>query len=175
MGGAVGAEQARVRPGARIAPVGLDLAGAGRIHRREVRAGHDDLMAESLEPPGHPFTVGGSLDHNPARAGPKHGIEALRLGTDALFNHFAPFGEDVNLAFPLVHVDANMVHSWLASSRSAALTAGYSCGAIYATTSSGRPAGFIPSHHGAGPHLQRMKAGAGVDSASPRRPETGRR
>lgn len=46
--------------------------------------------------------------------------------------------------FPLVHVDANMVHSWLAS-LSAALTAGCSCGAAYATTLSGRPAGFIPS------------------------------
>ena len=30
-------------------------------------------------------------------------------------------------------------------SLSAALTAGCSCGAVYATTSSGRPAGFIPS------------------------------
>jgi hypothetical protein len=74
-------------------------------------------VAEGLEAPGHPFTVGRRLDHNPgAGPGPQHGVEALGLGADALFNHFAPFGEDVNLAFPLVHVDANMVHGWLASS-----------------------------------------------------------
>jgi hypothetical protein len=42
-----------------------------------------------------------------------------------------------------VHVDANLVHGW--PLLSAALTAGHSCGAAYATTSSGRPAGFITS------------------------------
>jgi hypothetical protein len=151
MGGAVGAEQARLRQGPGIAPVGLDLAGAGRIHGGEVRVGDDDLVAEGLEAPGHPFAVGRGLDHNPGTGpGPQHGVEALGLGPEALFNHFAPLGEDVNLAFPLVHVDANMIHSWLASSRSAALTAGCSCGAVYATTSSGRPAGFIPSTRIAG-------------------------
>jgi hypothetical protein len=146
MGGAVGAEQARLGQGAGIAPVGLDLAGAGRIHGREVRIGHDDFVAVGLETPGQPFTVGRRLNHNPGPGpGPKHGVEALGLGADALFHHFAPLGEDVNLAFPLVHVDANMIHSWLASSRSAALTAECACGAVYATTSSRRPAGFIPS------------------------------
>ena len=113
MGGAVGAEQARLRQGAGIAPVGLDLAGAGRIHGREVRVGDDDLVAEGLETAGHPFAVGRGLDHNPgAGPGPEHGGEALGLGADALLDHLTPLGEDVDLAFPLVHVDANMVHGW---------------------------------------------------------------
>ena len=43
MGGAVGARQARFRQGAGIVPVGLHLAGPGRIHEREVRVGDDDL------------------------------------------------------------------------------------------------------------------------------------
>ena len=114
MGGAVGAEQARLGQGAGIAPVGLDLAGAGRIHGGQVRVGDDDLVAEGLEAAGHPFTVGRRLDHDLGpEPGPQHGGEALGFGADALFNHFAPLGEDVNLAFPLVHVDANMVHGWL--------------------------------------------------------------
>ena len=54
-----------------------------------------------------------SLDHDPGPGpGPKHGAEALGLGPDALRNHFASLGEDVDLAFPVVHVDANMVHGW---------------------------------------------------------------
>src|SRR6266511_2807294 len=47
-------------------------------------------------------------------------------------------GEEGDLAFPLVDIDANMVHGWPLPS--AALTAGCSCGAAYATTSSERPA-----------------------------------
>ena len=113
MGGAVGAEQARLGQGAGIAPVGLHLARAGRIHGREVRVGDDDLVAERLETAGHPFTVGRGLDHNPgAGPGAEHGGEALGLGADALLDDLAPLGEDVDLAFPLVHVDANMVHGW---------------------------------------------------------------
>jgi hypothetical protein len=54
-----------------------------------------------------------------------------------------PLGQDANLTFPLVDVDANMVHGW--PLLSAALTACNPCGALYATTSSGRPAAFIPS------------------------------
>ena len=57
MGGAVGPEQARLGQGAGIAPVGLDLAEAGRIHGREVRIGDDDLVADGLETTGDPFTV----------------------------------------------------------------------------------------------------------------------
>ena len=143
MGGAVGAEQARLGQGARIAPVGLHLAGAGRIHRREVRVRDDDLVAERLQAAGHPFAVGRGLEHNPgAGPGPQHGVEALRLGPDAPLDHLAALGEDVDLAVPLVHVDANMVHGWPLPS--AALTAGCSCGAVSATTLSGEVSRF---HH----------------------------
>src|SRR5262245_15853655 len=146
MGGAVGPEQARLGEGAGIAPVGLDLAGAGRLHGREVRVGDDDRVAEGLETAGHPFALGRGLDEDPsAGPGTEHDGEALGLGADALLDDLPALGEDVDLTFPLVHVDANMVHGWPLPS--AALTAGNSCGAAYATTSSGRPAGFIPSSH----------------------------
>jgi hypothetical protein len=56
MGRAVGAEQARLGQGPGIPSVGLHLAGPPRrIHRREVRVRDDDLVAEGLETPGHPF------------------------------------------------------------------------------------------------------------------------
>jgi hypothetical protein len=113
MGGAVGAEQARLGQGPGIASVGLDLARPGRIHGRKVRVGDDDLVAEGLETPGHPFAVGRRLDQDPgAGPGAEHGREALRLGADALLDDLTPLGEDVDLTFPLVHVDANMVHGW---------------------------------------------------------------
>ena len=91
MGGAVGAEQARLgqRPG--IAPVGLDLAGAGGIHEGEVRVGDDDLVAEGLETPGDPFAVGRGFDENPGLGpGPEHGGEALGLGADPLLDDLPP-------------------------------------------------------------------------------------
>ena len=101
-------------------------------------------MAESLEAPRHPFTVGRGLDHNSgAGPGPEHGVEARGLGADALFHHFAPVGEDVDLAFSLVHVDANMVHSWLASPV-CGVDRGCSCGAVYATTLSGEASRLHP-------------------------------
>jgi len=69
------------------------------------------FMAEPLETPGDPFTVGRGLDQDP-RPGPaaKHRREAVGLGADALLDQFAPLGQDTDLTFPLVHVDANMVH-----------------------------------------------------------------
>jgi len=113
MGGAVGAEQARLGQGPGIASVGLDLAGAGGIHGREVRVRDDDLVAEGLEAPGHPFAVSRGLDEHPgAGPGAEHGREALGLGADAPLDDLAPIRKDVDLAVPLVHVDANMVHGW---------------------------------------------------------------
>jgi hypothetical protein len=139
MGRAVGAEQARLGQSPGIAPVGLDLAGTGRIHGREVRVRDDDLVAEGLETARHPFAVGRGFEHNSgAGPAPEHGGEPLGFGANPLLDHLTPFGEDVDLAFPLVHVDANMVHGWPLPS--AALTAAYSCGAAYATTSSEKPA-----------------------------------
>jgi hypothetical protein len=69
MSGAVGAEQAGLGQGAGIASVGLDRAGTGRLHGREVRVGDDDLVTKDLEAPGHPFAVGRGLDEDP-RPGP---------------------------------------------------------------------------------------------------------
>ena len=62
-------------------------------------------------PPGSMTSPTPSLDHNPgAGPGPEDGAEALRLGPDAPLDDLAALGEDVDLSFPLVHVDANMVH-----------------------------------------------------------------
>jgi hypothetical protein len=70
-----------------IAPVGLDPAGARRIHGREVRVRDDDLVAEGLQTAGHPFAIGRGLDHNAgAGPGPEYGGEALGLGADALLD-----------------------------------------------------------------------------------------
>jgi len=113
MGGAVGAEQARLRQSPGIASVGLHLARPRRIHGREVRVGDDDLVAEGLETPGHPFAIGRGLDqHSGAGPGPEHGGEALALSADPLLDDLTALGEDVNLTFPLVDVDANMIHGW---------------------------------------------------------------
>ena len=72
------------------------LAGACRIHGREVRVRDNDLVAEGLDLmlAGHPFAVGRDVDH----------------------------------AFPLVHVNAHLVHGWPLPS--AELTAGCSCAAL---------------------------------------------
>jgi hypothetical protein len=50
---------------------------------------------------------------------------------DALLDDLTALGEDVDLAFPLVHVDANMVHGW--PSPFCGVDRGVLCGAIYAT------------------------------------------
>jgi hypothetical protein len=62
-----------------------------------------------------------------------------------------------DLAFPLMHVDANMIHGWPLPS--AALTAVCSCGATYAITSNERPA--------ASSYLRSRNVGYVVDVGSP--------
>ena len=47
-----------------------------------------------------------------AGPGPQDGGKALRLGPDAPLDDLVALGEDADLAFPLVHVDANMAHGW---------------------------------------------------------------
>src|SRR5262249_18018175 len=71
---------------------------------------------------GDPFAVGRRFDQD-ARPGARaeHGREALGLGADAPLDQFAALGEDADVTFPLVDVDANMVHGW--PLLSAALTA----------------------------------------------------
>ena len=62
MGGAVGPEEARLRQGPGIPPVGLNLARPGRIHRRAVRVRHDDLVAErSRQRATHSLSVEASI------------------------------------------------------------------------------------------------------------------
>jgi hypothetical protein len=102
MGGVVGVEPARLSQSPGITPVGLDLAGAGRIHGGEVRIRDDDLVAEGLETARHLLAVGRGLDHNAgAGPGPEHGGEALGLGADALLDDLTGLGQDVDLAIPL--------------------------------------------------------------------------
>ena len=68
MGGAVGPQPAGLgqRPG--VAPIGLDLATAGRVHRREVRVGDDDLVAQPFQTARHPLALGRGLEED---AGPR--------------------------------------------------------------------------------------------------------
>jgi len=79
-------------------------------------------VAQRFEAPRDPFALGRGFDQNP-RAGSiaEHGREALWLGADPLLDQLAGLGEDADLAFLLVHIDANMVHGW--SLLPAALTA----------------------------------------------------
>ena len=141
---AVSPEHAGVQQRAGVPPVRLHLPRPGRVHGGEVWIRDDDLMAEPLQTAGDPFTVGRGLEQD-ARPGPlaEHGGDALRLGADPLLDELTPLSQHANLTFLLVDVDANMVHGW--PLLSAALTACNCCGAVYATTSSERPAAFITS------------------------------
>jgi hypothetical protein len=132
---AVGAEEAGFGESPSVAAIGLHLAGARGVHGGEVRVGDNDLVAESLEAARHPFAVGGGFEEDP-RPGPipEHGGEALRLAAHPAFDQLAGLREDADLAFLYVDVHANMVHGW--PLLSAASTAGFFCGAVYATTSS---------------------------------------
>src|SRR5215510_14936492 len=67
----------------------------------------DHLVAESLETAGDPFAVGRGLNQNPGtRPGTEHRGEPLGLGPDAPLDDLTALGEDVDLAVPLVDVDA---------------------------------------------------------------------
>jgi len=81
--------------------------------RASRRRGNCRPAARRVSPRPSPFTIGRGLDHNPGVGpDPEHGREALGLGADELFDDLASLGEDVDLAIPLVHADANMVYSW---------------------------------------------------------------
>jgi hypothetical protein len=45
-----------------------------------------------------------------ARSGPQHQGELFRLRSDAALDQLPILGQDVDLAVPLVDIDANMVH-----------------------------------------------------------------
>jgi hypothetical protein len=94
----------RWSPRGQIAP---DLTGPHGIHRREVRIRHHDLVAQSLEAPGHPFTLRRGLEQDPgSRPATQHLIEPLGLSANAAFAQLAVLAEDAaDLAFLLVQVD----------------------------------------------------------------------
>src|SRR5262249_40081664 len=123
MRGAVGPEHAGLGQGARVSAISLHLARARRVHGGEVRVGDHDVVSQRLETPRDPFTVGPRLDRDPRPgATPEQGREAFGLGPDPPLHQLAPLGQETDLAFPLVDVDANMIHGW--PLLTAALTAG---------------------------------------------------
>jgi hypothetical protein len=69
----------------------------------------------------HSLSVEASMSMRAPGPVPEHGGETRRLGADAPLDDLTVLGEDVDLAFPLVDIDANMVHGW--PLLSAALTA----------------------------------------------------
>ena len=118
VGRAVGAEQVGVGQGAGIPPIGLDLPRPGGVHRGEVRVGDDDLVAEPLETASDPFAVGRGLDKDPCPGAiAEHRREALGLRADTLLNQLAPLGEDTDLTFPFVDIDAIWSMAGLSSLR----------------------------------------------------------
>lgn len=70
-------------------------------------------MTPPLQAACHPFAVGGGLDQDP-RPGPiaEHRGETRGLGAYPALNQLALLGEDADLAFLLVDVDAKMLHGW---------------------------------------------------------------
>jgi hypothetical protein len=60
-------------------------------------------MAQRLETPRDPFTIGRGFDHDPRPgATPEHGREALAFRPDPPLDQLAAFGQDAQLAFPLL-------------------------------------------------------------------------
>src|SRR5262249_30532596 len=72
-----------------------------------------DVVAERLQTPGHPLALRRGLEEDARRRSlPQHLGEAVWIGADPPFNQLAALGQDADLAFPLVQIDANMVHGW---------------------------------------------------------------
>ena len=70
-------------------------------------------MPAGLERLRHPFAFGRRLEQHPRpRAGGEHGGEAVPRALDPPLDDFAFRREDADLTFPLVDVDANMLHGW---------------------------------------------------------------
>src|SRR5262249_18702048 len=70
-----------------------------------------------------------------ARAVTEDGSKPLGHGADPRFAQLAALAPDAELAFLLVHVDANRVHGW--PPLHCGVDRDSPCGAAYATTSSG--------------------------------------
>ena len=73
----------------------------------------DELVAQGLQAPRHPFTLRGGLEQDPRPRPRAEDVgESRGLRADPLFDQLAGFGEDAELAFLLLDVPANMVHGW---------------------------------------------------------------
>src|SRR5437660_1069841 len=78
-----------------------------------VRIGDDHLVSELLQATSDPLALSGSLDEDPPRrANTQHLAEPLWPGLDALLEDLPFLGDQADLAFGLVHVDANVFHGW---------------------------------------------------------------
>src|SRR5262249_27324330 len=94
-----------------ISAVGLHAARPLSVHRRIVRVGHDDLVAQIFEAAGDPLTLRGRLHEDLGRwPTAKHLDQARALRANPPGDQLTVPGEDRNLAFPLPEVHANMVH-----------------------------------------------------------------
>src|SRR5215470_9995360 len=110
---AVGPQPTGLGQGTGVAAVRLHLAGAGGIHGREVRVGDDHVVAERLQTSGDPFTLRRGFQQDLGRRPPAEGLgEPLGFGADPALDQLASLSQETDLAFPLVQVDANMVHGW---------------------------------------------------------------
>src|SRR5262249_49543170 len=124
----IGAKPAGVRECHGVAAVGLHAPAARGVHRREVRVGDNDFVAERLEAASYPLRLGHRF-HQDAGPGPAAELrgESLPVGADPALDDLAGLRLDADLTIALVQVDANMVHGWPPSLR--LKTASLVCGA----------------------------------------------
>ena len=113
MGRTIGADPAGLGQHPGIAPIGLHPAAPLGIHGRVVGIRHDDVVPTALKRLGHPFAFRGRLEqHRRPWSRGEHGGEAVPRALDAPLEDFALGRQNTDLTFPLVDVDANMLHDW---------------------------------------------------------------
>ncbi len=107
----VGAEPRGLHQGPGIAPIGLDPAAPGGVHRREVGVRHDHRVSERLQVPRHPLALGRGLQQYPRRRPvPQHCGEPLPAGDDPAFDDLPVLGENAELALALVQINPYDIH-----------------------------------------------------------------
>src|SRR2546427_395516 len=109
----VGPQSAGLGQGPGIATVRLHPAMPLPIHRRVVRIGDDDLMAQLFETPCNPLALGPRLDQD-AGSGMRleHGGKAIALGADAPLDDFTVLLQDADLTHPSAEMYATIGHGW---------------------------------------------------------------
>ena len=118
MGRAIGAEPGRLGQHPSVAPIRFYPPAPLRIHRGVVWIGNDHLVAQRLDRLRHPFALGRRLEeHARGRAVREHGDEFLSRALDPPLDHLALRRQDADLTFPLMDIDANMLHGWSPSLR----------------------------------------------------------